>query len=61
MKYIANIVCSILVEAENEEEAMKQATDRCSENEGQESTSSDGVDLEVAAKLRILVWGCSRV
>lgn len=45
MKYIANIVCSILVEADNEEEAMQQATERCGEIEGLESTISDGVDL----------------
>ena len=44
MKYIANIVCSILVEADNEEEAMQQATERCGEIEGLESTISDGVD-----------------
>ena len=45
MKYIANIVCSILVEADTEEEAMQQATERCCEIEGLESTISDGVDL----------------
>lgn len=45
MKYIANIVCSILVEADTEEEAMQQATERCGEIEGLESTISDGVDL----------------
>lgn len=44
MKYIANIVCSILVEADTEE-AMQQATERCGEIEGLESTISDGIDL----------------
>ena len=56
MKYIANIVCSILVEADNEEEAMQQATERCGEIEGLESTISDGVDLVDDDEMWIQDW-----